>query len=634
MSGSRPEPIKIFLCGRTGSGKSSVANMLVKGDLNPPLLFPTSSGVRGKTISCQREESRDFVVVDTVGLGEAQHGSVTDDEARNVLYDFFVKISQESYHYFAYVHKWGKLDHLDGELWAFFQKAFVGAERNFVIIFTHCSPKALEDNSEDIKVAFEGCERYIPVDFPAANKPVASSSVRTRRNDTLRTDSLVLLQESLATSVPDLSSNSRLRSNLKKGRILLMGSNVRARNMIAEMLVDGTKNMSISSASSSHGSNLSGVGLDRQPKSALFEELEGRRWQVVNASVFDKERIGDIFTDAGSEEEAIQVASSAVTMLAWEFLTILRHGTYSHFIYVEDYGEKPPEWEPVLREITKVLSIKQWVRRAVAVLVNPNSNNISSEIPTMMSRFRKWGRECQVLLPMGSGSLDVESKNQVIRQRGLDLGIIEEALDAIVPYGAWGSIGNDSGLRVNPNAFEALVWTFRGLEKFGNRKGKPQDDCVDTSTSNSTSASIWRSHVKYAAAEIKLDNTWYDPLHKTRFGDPLQKRRFGVLNIKIFGGPKLFLEGLQNGCKWGELQMVDVHHAEKMDSYKIPLIIDGEAVVTYVMRKDWIDTLYIHCNLPWEIMVGCTIVLWIDPHPGPLYLCDHTHEFRIDMFIS
>ncbi|KAG0583513.1 hypothetical protein KC19_3G142800 [Ceratodon purpureus] len=595
MSGSRPKPpIKILLCGRTGSGKSSVANMLVKGHLNHPLLFPTSSGVRGKTVSCQREECEDFVVVDTVGLGEAQQGSVTDDEARNMLYDFFVKISQERYNYFAYVHKWGKLDHLDGELWGFFQKAFVGAERNFVIIFTHCSPTALEENLEDIKVAFEGCERYIPVDFPAANKPEASSSVRTRRSDKLRTDSLVVLQESLATSVPDLTSNSRLRSNLAKGRILLMGSNVRARNLIAEMLVNGTKNMSTSSTSSSHGSNLSGVGFDRQPKSALFEELEGRRWQVVNASVFDKERIGDIYTDVGSEEEAIQVASSAVTMLAWEFLTILRHGAYSHFIYVEDYGEKPPEWEPVLREITKVLSIKQWVRRAVAVLVNLNSSNISSE---KSNRFRKWGRECQVLLPMGCESLDVE-------RCGMDLGIIEEALGAIVPYGAWGSMSNDSGLRVNPNVFEALVWTFRGLEKYsnmptmsGNRKLEGQDDCVDVSYLTHTTASMWRSHVKHVAAEIN-------------FEDPI----ISSLQIKITGDSKRFREGLQEGFKWGELQIVDEHHAEKRDS-RIPLIIDDNKVLKFYLKDFIWKACYIDLcndwNLSWEEIVGCTIVLWI-----------------------
>ncbi|KAG0583516.1 hypothetical protein KC19_3G143100 [Ceratodon purpureus] len=613
MSGSSPENIKILLCGRTGSGKSSIANMLVKSHLNPPLLFPTSSGVRGKTISCQREESREFVVVDTVGLGEAEHGSVMDDEARNMLYDFFVKISQESYNYFAYVHKWGKLDHLDGELWAFFQKAFVGAERNFVIIFTHCSPKALEENLEDIMGAFEGCERYIPVDFPAASKPEASSSVRTRRNDKLRTDSLLILQESLATSVPDLTSNSRLRSNLKKGRVLLMGSNVRARNMIAEMLVNGTKKMSTSSASSSHCSSLSGdVGnLDRQPKSALFEELEGRRWQVVNASVFDKERIGDIYTDVGSEEEAIRVASSAVTMLASEFLTILRHGAYSHFIYVEEYGNKPPEWEPVLREITKVLSIKQWVRRAVAVLVNPNSNNISSEIP---NRFGKWGRECQVLLPLDSESLGVESKNQVIRQR--DLGIIEEALDATVPYGAWGSISNASGLRVNPNAFEELVWTFRGLEKFPKAimseiwNSERQDDCVDTSTSRSTIASIWKSHVKHVAAEIKLE-----------------RKRYPFLRIEISEG-LVFREVYWKDFKWGELQIVDEHHANKTDT-RIPLFIDDcdASIGTWTISS---PTFLAHGDIEHcELELDCTIILWINPHPRPLCLEDHIDKFMV-----
>jgi len=65
--------------------------MLIKGNLDSPLLFETSSGIRGKTISFQREENDEYMVVDTVGFGEVERGTVSDVEARNWLYDFFTK---------------------------------------------------------------------------------------------------------------------------------------------------------------------------------------------------------------------------------------------------------------------------------------------------------------------------------------------------------------------------------------------------------------------------------------------------------------------------------------------------------------------------------------------------------------
>jgi hypothetical protein len=46
--------------------------MLIKGNLDIPLLFETSSGIRGKIISFQREENDEYMVVDTVGFGEVE----------------------------------------------------------------------------------------------------------------------------------------------------------------------------------------------------------------------------------------------------------------------------------------------------------------------------------------------------------------------------------------------------------------------------------------------------------------------------------------------------------------------------------------------------------------------------------
>ncbi|CAK9267569.1 unnamed protein product [Sphagnum jensenii] len=73
---------KILLFGRTGSGKSTIANMMIKGNLDSPLLFETSSGVRGKTISFQKKENDKYMVVDTVGFGETPQ--VTSSTLNNV----------------------------------------------------------------------------------------------------------------------------------------------------------------------------------------------------------------------------------------------------------------------------------------------------------------------------------------------------------------------------------------------------------------------------------------------------------------------------------------------------------------------------------------------------------------------
>ncbi len=94
------------------------------------------------------------MVVDTMGFGQTQQGTVNHVEAKNQLYDFFTKINEIGYNYFAYVHKWGKINELDDDLWNFFKKAFEGVEQNFVLLFTHCKHSTLEENLEDVKASF------------------------------------------------------------------------------------------------------------------------------------------------------------------------------------------------------------------------------------------------------------------------------------------------------------------------------------------------------------------------------------------------------------------------------------------------------------------------------------------------
>ena len=66
------------LMGRTGSGKSTIANMLVTGELNPLHKAEMGDGLRGTTVSCSKLEGR-----------------VPDEEAREVVIKFLREIQGE-----------------------------------------------------------------------------------------------------------------------------------------------------------------------------------------------------------------------------------------------------------------------------------------------------------------------------------------------------------------------------------------------------------------------------------------------------------------------------------------------------------------------------------------------------------
>lgn len=85
---------KILLFGWTRSENSTIANMMIKRNLNSMLLFETNSRIRRKTISFPKKENDEYTVVDTMGFEEAQQGIMSNVEARNWLHDFFTKINE------------------------------------------------------------------------------------------------------------------------------------------------------------------------------------------------------------------------------------------------------------------------------------------------------------------------------------------------------------------------------------------------------------------------------------------------------------------------------------------------------------------------------------------------------------
>ncbi|CAM6091928.1 unnamed protein product [Calypogeia fissa] len=88
-SSTSSKPKKVLVFGRTGAGKSAVANLLVTGGMEP-VLFESSNGVCGCTKKNKTETGRGYTVLDTVGLGEAlrsgkgNSSQMSSDEMKNV----------------------------------------------------------------------------------------------------------------------------------------------------------------------------------------------------------------------------------------------------------------------------------------------------------------------------------------------------------------------------------------------------------------------------------------------------------------------------------------------------------------------------------------------------------------------
>ncbi|CAM6095794.1 unnamed protein product [Calypogeia fissa] len=150
-----PKEKKVVLFGKTGSGKSSVANALVAGGIEP-VIFPFSDGARACTKEIQKESGRNWTVVDTVGLGEAEEEVDTSaprersiSKARHKLQEY-LKSVRGGYSHIIYVMKAGRFETIDELIWFMFTKIFEGGEAAFVVLFTGADKHWLKQNFDSI----------------------------------------------------------------------------------------------------------------------------------------------------------------------------------------------------------------------------------------------------------------------------------------------------------------------------------------------------------------------------------------------------------------------------------------------------------------------------------------------------
>lgn len=162
-----PNTKKIIFVGKMGTGKSSLTNMLVQGDLYAQNIREVSDSAASVTSEVKVVDGRNWTACDTVGLGEMQgKGDKSVDPAMRILVRVLEE-GQRGFHYIAYVIKQDRLQTKEHyELFELFKATFQGAEENFVLVVTHCpNPKWATNNREIITQTF-GDIPVVTCDFP------------------------------------------------------------------------------------------------------------------------------------------------------------------------------------------------------------------------------------------------------------------------------------------------------------------------------------------------------------------------------------------------------------------------------------------------------------------------------------
>jgi GTP-binding protein EngB required for normal cell division len=213
------EQQSVLLFGRTGYGKSSIANMLVQGDIyQNKNIFTISDSAKGETLNIYSSSTEKYQVFDTVGLGEPPSHPVSHKNAVNEIRNYFSNC-KVSLNYIFYVQKKGRISEEDKRMFKLFKEIFEWGEKKFVIIITNSKPDWIEKNLATIT---EDLGKYpiISVDFPFTDKDeediIACDHRKKRVQSLQRLENKLLELKYKSTKLEVLSSTQMTEKNVSK----------------------------------------------------------------------------------------------------------------------------------------------------------------------------------------------------------------------------------------------------------------------------------------------------------------------------------------------------------------------------------------------------------------------------------
>ncbi|CAM6127259.1 unnamed protein product [Calypogeia fissa] len=181
---AQPQPgdKKVVLFGKTGEGKSTIANVLVTGGISETVVFKSSDAARGCTERIMRDRGRGWFVIDTVGLGEAEMGNTSHAEAQKLVTDF-LKEFKGDYSHIIYVQKARRITTMEELIWKLFAQIFKGAEGAFVVVITSASQLWYEENKDKFPSYWtEENVKILYTDIPPEHKrPVLERKLKPKR---------------------------------------------------------------------------------------------------------------------------------------------------------------------------------------------------------------------------------------------------------------------------------------------------------------------------------------------------------------------------------------------------------------------------------------------------------------------
>ncbi|CAM6085566.1 unnamed protein product [Calypogeia fissa] len=162
-------PERVIILGRTGCGKSTLAQMLTLGNLDPSSeQFASSSGIRGKTKDVSHGEGRGWYVVDTPGFGEPEdeENTISTEEAEEKI-KRYVQLISGTYTHFIHVVMKDRIDWMEERLWQFFLQLFgEDIKENFTVVISNADDEWVENNRATLQRSFNGCESFLSAEFP------------------------------------------------------------------------------------------------------------------------------------------------------------------------------------------------------------------------------------------------------------------------------------------------------------------------------------------------------------------------------------------------------------------------------------------------------------------------------------